>query len=104
MTDSNVNYTAEMVATISAQQPLNLAKAKALAIQLDKGYRSIIAKAKKEGMEYIALPAKAKKKAAPLKIDIILAIASALDVTVDDLAGLEKATGQGLNNLLKSIG
>ena len=72
MTDSNVNYTAEMVATISAQQPLNLAKA--------------------------------KKKAAPLKIDIILAIASALDVTVDDLAGLEKATGQGLNNLLKSIG
>ncbi len=103
MTDSK-NYTAEMVATISAQQPLNLAKAKALGIELNKGYRSIIAKAKKEGMEYIALPARAKaKKSAPLKIDIILAIASALDADVADLAGLEKATGQGLSNLLMAI-
>ena len=106
MTDSNVNYTTEMVATIKAQQPLDLAKAKALATQFGNGktYRSIIAKAKKEGFEYISKPSPAKKKAAPLKIDLIIAIADALDVTVLDLVGLEKATGQGLNNLLKSIG
>ena len=103
MTNSTVNYTTEMVATIKAQQPLDLAKAKALGLEFNKGYRSIIAKAKKEGFEYISKPAPAKKKSAPLKIDLILAIASALDVTALDLVGLEKATGQGLNNLLKSI-
>ena len=37
MTD--VNYTPEMVATIEAAQPLDLAKAKALGAQLDRGYR-----------------------------------------------------------------
>ena len=62
MTD--VNYTPEMVATIKAAQPLDLAKAKALGAQLDRGYRSIIAKAKREGFEYISKPAPAKKKAA----------------------------------------
>jgi len=103
MTNSTVNYTTEMVATIKAQQPLDLAKAKALGLEFNKGYRSVIAKAKKEGFEYISKPAPAKKKSAPLKIDLILAIASALDVTALDLVGLEKATGQGLNNLLKSI-
>ena len=103
MTNSTVNYTTEMVATIKAQQPLDLAKAKALGLEFNKGYRSIIANAKKEGFEYLSKPAPAKKKSAPLKIDLILAIASALDVTALDLVGLEKATGQGLNNLLKSI-
>jgi len=103
MTNSTVNYTDQMVEIIKAQQPLDLAKAKALGLEFNKGYRSIIAKAKKEGFEYISKPAPAKKKAQPLKIDIIMAIASALDVTANDLIGLEKATGQGLNNLLKSI-
>lgn len=60
MTD--INYTPEMVATIKAAQPLDLAKAKALGAALDRGYRSIIAKAKREGFDYISKPAPAKKK------------------------------------------
>jgi hypothetical protein len=99
MTD--VNYTPEMVATIEAAQPLDLAKAKALGAQLDRGYRSIIAKAKREGFEYISKPAPAKKKAAPSKAELVGAIAKAVDC--DTLEGLEKATGQSLAKLLEHI-
>jgi len=99
MTD--INYTNEMVATIKAAQPLDLAKAKALGLQLDRGYRSIIAKAKREGFEYISKPAPAKKKAAPTKTDMVVAICAATGA--DNLDGLEKATGSALNNLLKSL-
>ncbi len=99
MTD--VNYTPEMVATIEAAQPLDLAKAKALGAQLDRGYRSIIAKAKREGFEYISKPAPAKKKAAPSKAELVSAIAKAVDC--DTLDGLEKATGQALAKLLEHI-
>ena len=103
MTNSTVNYTPEMVAAMVAASPLDYAKAQALAVQLDRGVRSIIAKAKRQGIEYISKPAPAKKKAAPTKADLVSAIANALDCSSDDLLGLEKATGQGLNNLLKSI-
>ena len=44
MTDSTVNYTPEMVATLEAAQPIDYAKAQLLAKQLDRGVRSIIAK------------------------------------------------------------
>jgi len=99
MTD--INYTPEMVATIEAAQPLDLAKAKALGAQLDRGYRSIIAKAKREGFEYISKPAPAKKKAAPSKADMVAAICAAVDT--DALDGLEKATGSALNKLLSNL-
>jgi len=99
MTD--VNYTPEMIAKIEAAQPLDLAKAKALGAQLDRGYRSIIAKAKREGFEYISKPAPAKKKLAPSKADMVAAICAAVDT--DSLDGLEKATGSALNKLLSSL-
>ena len=101
MSDLKPNYTVEMVSIMAANQPLNLAKAKALAIQFDKGVRSVIAKISKEGFVYESLPARAKKKSAPTKLDMVQAIATALDS--DDLSGLEKATGQALSNLLMAI-
>lgn len=99
MTD--LNYTPEMVATLKAAQPLDLAKAKALGAEMGKGYRSIIAKAKREGFDYISKPAPAKKKAAPSKADMVSAIAKAVDCATLD--GLEKATGQSLAKLLEHI-
>jgi|TARA_R110000803_G_scaffold13538_2_gene38085 hypothetical protein len=99
MTD--VNYTPEMIATISAAQPLDLAKAKALGVQLDRGYRSVIAKAKREGFTYISQPAPAKKKASPSKADMVSAICRS--VNADNLEGLEKATGAALSKLLSSL-
>ena len=95
------NYTPEMIAALQAQAPLDFAKAQALALSLDRNVRSIIAKAKREGIEYISKPAPAKKKAAPNKADMVAAIMAATGA--DNLDGLEKATGSALNNLLSSL-
>ena len=92
-----------MVAILKAAQPIDYAKAQDLATQLDRGVRSVIAKCKREGFDYISKPAPAKKKAMPTKADTINAIAKALNSDALDLVGLEKATGQGLNNLLAAI-
>ena len=99
MTD--INYTPEMVATLKAAQPIDYAKAQQLAKQLERGVRSIIAKTKREGFDYISKPAPAKKKAAPTKGDMVNAICSALDC--DPIVGLEKSTGSALSQLLMAI-
>ncbi len=98
---TEVNYTPAMVAVLKENAPIDYAKAQALATQLDRGARSIIAKCKREGIEYISKPAPAKKKAAPSKADMVAAIANGLDL--DSLDGLEKATGAALNKLLSAI-
>ena len=100
-TTTTVNYTPEMVATIGAAQPIDYAKAQALALELGKGVRSIIAKAKREGFDYISKPAPAKKKAAVSKADMVAAICAALDM--DACEGLEKSTGSALNKLMQNI-
>ncbi len=67
MTTPNVNYTPEMVAILKANAPLDFAKAEALSKQLGRNVRSIIAKAKREGVNYISKPAPAKRKPLRLK-------------------------------------
>ena len=100
---SNVNYTPEMVKILEQNAPVDYAKAQDLAKQLDRGVRSIIAKCKREGIEYISKPAPAKKKAAATKVELVAAIAKAIDCDTDSLSGLEKSTGLALSNLLMHI-
>ena len=101
-TEKTVNYTPEMVEVIRAAAPLNFEIATTLGEQLGKNVRSIIAKAKREGIEYISKPAPAKKKPTGLtKAETVAAIATAVDV--DSLEGLEKATGSALGKLLAAI-
>jgi len=100
---SNVNYTPEMVKILEQNAPVDYAKAQDLAKQLDRGVRSIIAKCKREGIEYISKPAPAKKKAAATKVELVAAIAKAIDCDTDSLSGLEKSTGIALSNLLMNI-
>lgn len=99
---TNVNYTPEMVATLKAAQPIDYAKAQELGLQLDRGVRSIIAKCKREGFDYISKPAPAKKKAAISKVEMVEAICKALGM--DSCDGLEKSTGAALNKLMQNIG
>jgi len=97
-------YTQDMIDAMAAQAPLNAEKAAALTALPEfklVNVRSIIAKAKREGIEYIAKPAPAKKKAAPSKADMVAAICSATGA--DNLDGLEKATGAALNKLLSAL-
>ena len=76
-------------------------RAQDLSKKLKKNVRSVIAKVKREGLEYISKPAPAKKKAAPTKGDLVHAICKAVDI--DSCDGLEKATGVALDKLLQAI-
>ena len=100
-TTTTVNYTPEMVAILKANAPLDFAKAEMLAVQLGKNVRSIIAKAKREGVDYISKPAPAKKKAAASKADMVDAICKGLGM--ESCEGLDKATGSALATLLANI-
>ena len=100
-TTTTVNYTPEMVAILKANAPLDFAKAEMLAAQLGKNVRSIIAKAKREGVDYISKPAPAKKKAAASKADMVDAICKGLGM--ESCEGLDKATGSALATLLANI-
>lgn len=96
------NYTPEMCAAIKAAAPLNLEKARALATELGKTYRSVIAKAKSLDVEYISMPAPAKKPAGITKADIVASICVAMEID-GGLAGLEKAPASALSKLLANI-
>ena len=86
------NYSAEMVALLEQSAPIDFDKAQALGKEMQRSTKSIIAKCKREGIEYISKPAPARKKSAPTKADLVGAICKAVDL--DECQGLEKATGQ----------
>ena len=98
---TTINYTAEMVALLEQNAPIDFDKAQALGKEMQRSTKSIIAKCKREGIEYISKPAPARKKSAPTKADLVGAICKGLDV--DALDGLEKATGLALSKLLSAI-
>ena len=95
------NYSPEMVQMLREAQPIDFDKAQDLAKKLNKNVRSVIAKVKREGLDYISKPAPAKKKAAPTKVDLVHASCKAVDI--DSCDGLEKATGVALDKLLRAI-
>ena len=76
-------YTKEMLATITAAAPLNAAKAQQIAetddfVRASKTKRSVIAKAKSLGLEYIKAAPRAKVAQGPTKADRLQAIRTAL--------------------------
>ena len=99
MSDSTkvVNYTEEMIEKIKAAAPLNMEKAKAVGLEIDRSYRSVVAKAKSLGIAYESKPAPAKKPKARTKVETVALIAGQTGL---DLEGLEKAPVSVLNALL----
>lgn len=94
-------YTTKMIEQIENAQPLNLAKAQALATDLGVTYRSIISKAKQMGFEYVAkAPAMKKEKSnEPTKADILTNIRSACNLAERE-GDLTKAE---LSEILKKL-
>lgn len=104
MSDSSaVNYTPEMEAKIVAAAPLNLEKSRALAAQIGKSYRSVIAKAKSLGVDYEGKPKAAKRVAGQTKPQIVSAIAARVNLPAEKLEGLEKAPALVLGALLEAV-
>ena len=96
-----VNYSPEMVSKMEAQAPLNLEKAKALSSELGRSVRSIIAKAKREGIAYDSVKPVAKRVKGQTKSELVAVIAAKLNA--GNLGGLEKAPAAVLGKLLACI-
>ena len=54
------NYTADMVLLLKQNAPLDFDKAQAIGKEINRSVKSVIAKAKREGIEYISKPAPAR--------------------------------------------
>ncbi len=96
-----VNYSPEMVSQMVEMAPLNLEKAKILAPKLGRSVRSIIAKAKREGIEYISVKPVAKRVKGQTKAEMVKAIAEKLNA--DSFEGLEKTPAITLGKLLECL-
>lgn len=95
------NYSVEQVAILKAAAPLDLEKAKEIAEQIGKSYRSIIAKCMSEKIEYVAKKPEPKRVNNVTKADMVKAIQSRLNDA--DLYGLEQATAKSLNQLAHAL-
>jgi len=95
------NYSAEQEQILRDRSPLDLESAKALADEMGKGYRSIIAKVKSMGLPYVVKKTEPKKVAKETKAQLVEKISASLEGA--DLDGLEKSTAQALVNLLQAV-
>jgi hypothetical protein len=95
-----VNYSPEMVSKMVEMAPLNLEKAKILAPKIGRSVRSIIAKAKREGIEYVSVKPVAKRVKGLTKADLVKTISEKVGA---DLEGLEKAPAVTLGKLLECL-
>lgn len=92
------NYSAKQEELIINSAPLDLAKATAIAEQIGKTPRSVIAKALSLDVEYHSKKPEPKRVSQITKADLVIAISEELQGA--NLAGLEKATSASLANLL----
>lgn len=84
-------YTDAMVARLKEAAPLNAEKCAELAAEFGNvSARSVIAKAKSEGVEYVVKTKPAAKKLAPSKADVVAEIRAAREGG-SDFDGLVKA-------------
>ena len=97
---TKINYTDDMVQQMREAAPLNYEKAEVLAELLNKNVRSIIAKAKKENIEYEAKKPAAKKRTEMTKAEMTLQIIQLGNFPAKALAGLEKSPVLALKTLL----
>ena len=98
-------YTADMVNIMRESAPLNADVCETLAKTFGNGIttRSVIAKAKSAGIDYTVKAKPARKKATASKMDIVNAIAKAVDADDGSLDGLVKAPANALSALLSNL-
>ena len=96
-------YTQAMCEKIASFQPLNADICSTLAQEFGLSQRSVIAKAKSLGLDYVVKAKPTAKKVAPTKMDIVRAIEKGLDADQGSLDGLVKATALSLDALLSNI-
>lgn len=98
---ANVNYTPEQTETMIEQYKAGVA-IEAIALEIGKSVRSVVAKLSREGVYTSKAKAATEAKGAT-KADLIAKIAARFDVEVTDLASLEKATKGALEILAERL-
>ena len=98
-------YTDQMVDLMRSRAPLNADLCRELAFEFGNGIttRSVIAKAKSAGIDYTVKAKPARKKATATKMDLVNAIAKAVDADAGSLDGLVKAPANALSALLSNL-
>ena len=98
-------YTTEMVDIMRESAPLNAEVCAELSATFGNGItsRSVIAKAKSLGLDYIVKAKPARKKATATKMDLVNAIAKAVAADAGSLDGLVKAPASALSALLSNL-
>jgi hypothetical protein len=98
-------YTDQMVDLMRSRAPLNADLCRELAFEFGNGIttRSVIAKAKSAGIDYTVKAKPARKKATATKMDLVNAIAKAVDADDGSLDGLVKAPASALSALLSNL-
>lgn len=95
---ADVNYTEEMVAIMREHAPLNKEKAEALEPVLGRSWRSIVSKARREGIEYQVQQAAPKRgRDAPTKAQLA---ESLREITGFKLPSVDNASVAALTQLL----
>ena len=95
-------YTPDQVAVLVAAVPVTYADAVAFATDFGKTPRSVISKVKSLDLAYVPKPVAPKRPQGVTKAELVAAVVAMLgDV---DLAGLEKAPGRALSNLVNALG
>jgi L-asparaginase II len=94
----------EVIARMKALAPLNFEKAAQIGLEFDLKQRSIVAGAKRNGIEYVN-KVRVSKTGEPVvtKEDLVKEIAKGLGVDVKVLDGLEKATKTALVAVAKGF-
>jgi hypothetical protein len=98
-----VNYTPEMIAVIVGNtEPLDMARAKEIGLEIGRSYRSVIAKAKSLKLAYVSKPVPAKKPKAITKVQLVALIVAGYGFETD-MEGLEKAPASVLQAFVSKI-
>lgn len=96
-------YTDQEAKIVAAASPLTFEMAGQIAEKIGKTQRSVIAKAKSMGIEYIPKAKPSKRPKGETKSDLVNRIAVALGTDSDSLTGLDKANTAALNHLLERV-
>ena len=99
-------YTPEMISALTASAPITFEIASDFAekwADKDVTVKSIVAKTKSLGLDYIPKQKVARKTSGIKKSDLVRAIESRLDLDQDSLSGLTNATMASLNTLLETL-
>jgi hypothetical protein len=102
------DYTKEMESVIRNAAPLTFEAAQEIAqrdefIAASKTHRSVIAKAKSMGIEYVPKAPATKKPKGETKADLVSRIAVATGLDSESLTGLDKANTSALRSLLTAV-